>query len=160
MLVAAIGNAWLKDQAFGIRVLEQLRTRGVPEDVDVVDWSFGTIAAFQKLSERSYRRAIFITAMTRGRPRGTLHRSAPQIQLPSPEEIHARVGDCVMGCVTVDNLLILGKYYGRLPHDVVLIEAEPADETWDAQLSPEVEGLLDAAVAAALEEIGRSSRRV
>jgi hypothetical protein len=60
-----------------------------------------------------------------------------------------------MGLVSVDNLLILGRYYGALPDDVVLIEAEPADETWGDQLSPEVARVLDAGVAAVLKEIAR-----
>ena len=60
-----------------------------------------------------------------------------------------------MGLVSVDNLLILGRYYGALPDDVVLIEAEPADETWGDRLSPDVARVLDAGVAAVLEEIAR-----
>lgn len=159
VLVAAVGHAWLRDQAFGIKVIERLRREGVPAEVDLEDWSFGTITAFQKLSARSDRLAVFLAGEARGRTPGTLHRSRPSDALPPPEEIHARTCDCVMGMVSIENLLILGRHYGALPEDVVLIEAEPVDETWGGELSPRVAGLVDAAVTAVLEEVSRSGER-
>ena len=155
VLVAALGHAWLRDQAFGLKVLEELGRRELPPSVELADWSFGTITAFQRLSERRYARAIFVSGTARGRPPGTLHRFLSPADLPPPGEIHARVADCVMGLVSVDNLLILGRFYGALPDDVVLVEAEPADETWGAELSPAVAGVLDRGVAAVLAEIRR-----
>lgn len=155
MLVAALGHAWLRDQAFGLHVLAELRRRGRDDGVELVDWSFGMIAAFQKLSERRYERAIFVSGTARGRSPGSLHRFVPAACLPPRDEVHARVADGVMGLVSVDNLVILGRYYGALPDDVVLVEAEPADETWGDRLSPEVARVLDAGVEAVLHEIRR-----
>jgi hydrogenase maturation protease len=161
VLVAALGHAWLRDQAFGLHVAAELRRRNVSSrgggngSVEVVDWSFGTIAAFQKLSDQRYDRAILVSGTSRGRRPGSLHRFVPAAVLPPPAEIQARIADCVMGLVSVDNLLILGRYFGALPDDVVLIEAEPADETWGDRLSPEVARVLDAGVAAVLKEIAR-----
>lgn len=156
VLVAALGHAWLRDQAFGLKVLDQLRIRHLPPDVELVDWTFGTIAAFQKLGMRTYRRAIFVSGTQRdGRAPGTLAQWRPSTVLPPAEEIHGRIGDCVMGAVSVDNLLIIAKYYGVLPDDVVLVEAEPVDDTWGSALSPAVAGILSLAVDAVLEEISR-----
>jgi hydrogenase maturation protease len=155
VLVAAFGHAWLKDQAFGIKVIARVRELGVPDGVELADWSFSTITAFQRLSEHPYVRAVFVSGVARGRRPGTLHRFLPPGELPPREEIQARIGDGVMGLVHVDNLLAVGRYYGRLPEDVVLIEAEPADETWGDELSPRVAPLLDVAVGAVLEEIRR-----
>jgi hydrogenase maturation protease len=155
VLVAALGHAWLRDQAFGLHVLAELRRRGRDDGVELADWSFGTIAAFQKLCERRYDRAIFVSGTARGRSPGSLHRFVPAACLPPRDEVHARVADGVMGLVSVDNLVILGRYYGALPDDVVLVEAEPADETWGDRLSPEVARVLDAGVEAVLHEIRR-----
>ena len=101
--------------------------------------------------------AIFVSGTQRdGRAPGTLARWSPDpIQLPSPDEIHGRIGDCVMGAVSVDNLLIIGTLYGALPADVVLVEAEPVDDTWGSDLSPALAGVLDAAVGIVLDEIAR-----
>lgn len=156
VLVAALGHAWLRDQAFGLKVLDELRTRDLPADVELEDWSFGTITAFQKLALRPYRRAIFVSGTQRdGRLPGTLARWTPTTTLPPPQEIHGRIGDCVMGAVSVDNLLIIAKFYDVLPDDVVLVEAEPVDDTWGNNLSPALANILSSAVDAVLEEIGR-----
>lgn len=159
-LVATLGHAWLRDQAFGMEVLRRLRDEGVPPGVELTDWSFGTITAFQKLSARRFDRAVFLSGTARGRPPGTLHRFSPPPELPPPEEIHARVADSVMGMVSVDNLVILGRYYGALPEHVVLIEAEPVDEGWGDRLSPAVERLVTPAAAAVREELARPLARV
>ena len=156
VLVAALGHAWLRDQSFGLKVLDELRTRALPADVELADWSFGTITAFQKLAMRRYRRAIFVSGTQRdARAPGTLARWSPSTPLPAPDEIHGRIGDCVMGAVSVDNLLIIAKFYGALPADVVLVEAEPVDDSWGNDLSPAVADILGSAVDAVLEEIRR-----
>ena len=156
VLVAALGHAWLRDQAFGMKVLDELRRRELPPGVELADWSFGTITAFQKLSARRYDRTIFVSATARpDRTPGTLKRYVPSVTLPDAAEIHGRIGDCVMGAVSVDNLLIIARFYDALPADVVLVEAEPVDETWGSELSPALAGVLGPAVAAVLEEIGR-----
>ena len=156
VLVAALGHAWLRDQAFGLKVLEQLRARELPSDVELADWTFGTFTAFQKLAARPYRRAIFVSGTSRdGRAPGTLARWTPTATLPPEEEIHGRIGDCVMGAVSVDNLLIIARRYEALPRDVVLVEAEPVDDTWGDTLSPAVADILGPAVDAVLEEIRR-----
>lgn len=156
VLVAALGHAWLRDQAFGIKVVDELRARRLSAEVELADWSFGTITAFQKLAEGSFHRAIFVSGVQRDeRAPGVLLRSTPHIDLPPDEEIHGRIGDCVMGAVSVDNLLIIAKFYGVLPDDVVLIEAEPVDDTWGSDLSPALASALDAAVRMVLDEINR-----
>lgn len=157
VLVAAFGHAWLRDQAFGIKVLDELRQGSLPADVVLEDWTFGTLTAFQKLTDHPYRRAIFVSGTQRdGRAPGTLARWSPgPVALPPPDEIHGRIGDCVMGAVSVDNLLIIGAFYGALPDDVVLVEAEPVDDTWGSELSPELAAMLDSAVGMVLAEIAR-----
>jgi hydrogenase maturation protease len=153
VLVAAFGHAWLKDYAFGMKVLELVRN-DAPAHVELVDWSFGTVAAFQKLAAASYGRAIFVSGTARGRTPGTLHRFTPG-EPPTPAELHARIADAVMGVVDVDTLIAMSRYYGSLPEDVVLIEAEPVDGTWGADLSPALTPLLDAAAQAVRAEILR-----
>ncbi|MEO5568774.1 MAG: hypothetical protein ABIR92_09790 [Gemmatimonadaceae bacterium] len=156
ILVAALGHGWLRDQAFGLKVVDALRRRSLPHDVELADWSFGSITAFQKLELGRYRRAIFVSGTQRdGRAPGTLARWSPPVDLPDGEEIHGRIGDCVMGAVSVDNLLIIAKFYGALPGDVVLVEAEPVDDTWGSDLSPALAGLLEPAVDLVFAEIVR-----
>lgn len=152
-LVAAVGNRWLKDQGFGMHVVDRLNRVSLPSAVDVVSWECGTIAAFQQLCDREYRRAVFLGAVARGRTPGTLHQTRSHLPLPDEAEIHGRVADSVMGLVSLDNLLFISRYYRRVPDEVLLIEAEPADETWGDQLSPRVAALVTPAVDAVLTAI-------
>jgi len=145
-LVAAVGNRWLKDQGFGIHVVEQLSRESLPPAVEVAAWEFGTVAAFQLLAGRPYRRAVFVGAAARGRTPGTLHQALGPLPLPSEAEIHGRVGDSVMGLVSLDNLLFISHYYGRLPQQVLLLELEPVDETWGCDLSAPAAPLVARAV--------------
>ena len=156
VLVAALGHAWLRDQSFGMKVLEALRGGSLPADVELADWSFGTVTACQKLAGGSYDRAIFVSGLERDdRPPGSLARWRPTIAMPPEDEIHGRIADCVMGAVNVDTLLIMGRLFGGLPDDVVLVEAQPVDDTWGSDLSPALAGVLDTAVGMVLEEIRR-----
>ena len=152
-LVAAVGNRWLKDQGFGIHVVERLRQCSLPPAVDLVAWECGTIAAFQRLCDGRYARAVFVAAVERGRQPGTLYQCRRHLSLPGDPEIHGRVADSVMGLVSLDNLLFISRYYRRLPDKVLLIEAEPADETWGDDLSPGVATLVQPAVDAVLSAI-------
>lgn len=155
VLVAATGHAWLRDQAFGLRLLERLRAIGVPAGVELADWSFGTVAAFQKLAERPWRRAIFVSATPRGREPGALYRFRRAPALPPRPQIHALIADAVMGMVSIDTLWVMGRHFGALPDDVVFVEAEPVDETWGNDLSPALAALLDPAARTVHVEIAR-----
>lgn len=152
VLVAAFGHAWLGDQAFGLRVLDRLASCPAAAGLRLEDWSFGTITAFQRLQALEAAQAVFVAAVRRGREPGTLHVSAAPPIRPPPEEVHARIADSVMGMVSVDNLLAMGRYYGALPRRVTLVEAEPVDETWGDRLSPTLAALVGPAVDAILAE--------
>lgn len=152
-IVAALGHAWLRDESFGLQVLAALGRRTVPPHVDVADWSFGTITAFQRLTEGGYDSAVFVASAARGRAPGILYRHTADDPLPPTDEIHARICDCAMGLVSLDNLLIMARFYRVLPRRVTVIEAEPVDDTWGDDLSPTVAALVPQAVAQILDEV-------
>ena len=157
-LVAAFGHAWLRDQSFPLKVIARLRGRSLPPEVEIADWTFGTLTAYQKLAAGGYRRCIFLAVSDREElAPGTLRCARPRITLPDTGEIHGRIGDCVMGAVSVENLLVIASYYDALPADVVLIEARAVDDTWGDDLSPAMAALVDPAVDAVLAAIGEGA---
>jgi hypothetical protein len=79
-----------------------------------------------------------------------LHQTRAPIDVPVDRDIHGRIVDSVMGLVCLDNLLFIGRYYERIPEEVLVIEAEPADETWGNELSSEVASLVEPAAHAVL----------
>lgn len=152
-IVAAVGHAWLSDEAFGLKVVEAVRRQPLPADVEVADWSCGTIMAFQRLTERPYRLAVFLGAVSRGRPAGMLYRHGAEFSLPPAPEIHARIADSAMGLVSLDNLLILARFYDRMPARVLVLETEPVEDGWGDELSPTVQALVPEAVACVMAEV-------
>ena len=150
-LVAGFGSAWMRDLSFGLEVVRELRPRAQQDSILLADWSFGTVTAFQKLCEQEFRRAVFVGSSTRGLEPGRLHVRRPSAELPSGAEIHQRICDCVMGLVSLDNLLIMAQYYGKVPREVLVLEAEAVDDTWGDTLSPGVAALVEPAAATAWE---------
>lgn len=160
VVVAAVCQPWRQDLEFGLWILDRLREEGVHGVARLEDWSFGTIPAFQKLRAGRFERAVFLSAARRGRRPGTVHRFRPPDTLPGPREIRARIADGATGLVSVDNLLVMGRFYGALPPDVVLVEAEPVDDGWGRSLSTELAARLEDAVALVRREVARDGHAV
>ena len=154
-IIAAFGAAWMRDLSFGQKVVRKLHDINTNDSIELVDWSFGTITAFQKLSERRFERAVFVGAAMRELRPGELHIWQPGDELPPESEIHQRICDCVMGMVSLENLIIMAQYYGTLPSSVLVIETEAIDQTWGETLSPEVHALVEPAAQLAMQFVAR-----
>jgi Ni,Fe-hydrogenase maturation factor len=48
--------------------------------------------------------------------------------------------------ISLDNLLIIATYFGKLPCDVIVIEVEPTDDGWGEGFTPEVERAVPAVI--------------
>lgn len=150
LLVGGVGYRLLRDLSFGPLLADRLAKDKWPDGVEIEDLSYGPIGVMHNLDSRPpYDRIVLVGAVKRGRPPGDVLRYSWRRQLPDEEEIQARVAEAVTGVISLDNLLIIATYFGKLPHDVVVIEVEPADEDWGEEFSPEVE----AAVPRVIEEI-------
>ena len=154
-LIAGVGQPWMRDLAFGCHVVRRLRDTGRPRGVDVLDLSFGAVAAVQLLRDQPYRRAVFVTARAGGRRRGRLYERRECAVARGPEEVQAHIADALMGSVSLETLLIVWTHFGTLPAEVRVIEVEPADETWGPDLSPAVDRLVERAAGRAI----RAARR-
>ena len=155
-LIAAVGQPWMRDLAFGCHVVRRLEGERLPAGLEVRDLSFGPIAAFQAIREGGYRRIVFVTSRAAGRTRGRLYRVRPSRRRVPAAEIHARIGDSVMGCISLENLVVLCRHYRALPREVTVIEAEPEEDGWGPELSPGVEPLVAPAARLAMSSaLGR-----
>lgn len=154
-LVAAVGQPWMRDLAFGSHVVEHLLSRGgLPPAVDAIDMSFGPITAFQMIQDGAYGQIVFVTARASGRARGTIYESAVELPAITPAELQLRIGDCVMGCISLESLLYLCRRYETLPNDSAIVDIEPEDDTWGPELSDSVAPLVEPAARLALQRLG------
>jgi hydrogenase maturation protease len=131
VLIAGVGYRNLRDLSIGPVLIDQLKNEKWPTGVEIEDLSYGPVAVMHNFDDRPpYDKIIFLAGVNRNRQPGQISSYRWRHELPDPEEIQARMGEAVTGVVSLDNLLIISTYFKKLPEDVVVVEVEPADETW------------------------------
>lgn len=142
-LIGGVGYAWQGDLAFGplaVAALQQLRW---PAGVEIADLSYNPIAVFQQIRDGAYQRLVLIGAVARGRPGGSYAVYRPAGPLPDADEIQARIVESGSGIISLDNIVIIARFFGALPADTRLIELEPVEDSWGRDLSPQARAALD-----------------
>jgi len=143
ILIAGVGYRNLRDLSLGPVLMDRLAQDAWPHGVEVEDLSYGPISVMHSLDEHGpYDRMIFVAGERRHRPPGSVYCYRWGHQLPTPEEVQARVAEAVTGTISLDNLLIIATFFGKLPSDVLVIEVEAADESWGEGFTPDVEAAI------------------
>ena len=160
ILVGGVGYTNLRDRSIGPLLIERLQQRRWPADVVVEDVSYGPIDVLFKLQAepRGFRLGLFVSAVARGRPEGTVERSDWHAPTPSVDELQERISEALTGVVSLENLLLILNHFGALPERTVVIEVEPeAEEGWGPDLSAAARGALDRVERMVLDEAGASA---
>jgi hydrogenase maturation protease len=120
--------------------MDRLEQEPWPHGVEIEDLSYGPVSVMQSLDERGvYDRIIIVAGVRRNRQPGVVYCSRWGHPLSDPEEVQARIAEALTGVISLENLLIIATYFGKLPRDIIVIEVEPADDGWGEGLSIEVE---------------------
>jgi hydrogenase maturation protease len=149
VLIAGIGNAWLKDDGFGGRVIQRLGERALPDDVVVADFGTGGLDLAYEVM-RGYEGLVLIDVSRQGGEPGTLY-----VMEPDPDEIAAGIEDGeIIDPHSMDPQTVLRfvKTVGGWPGRVVVIACEPeAVEEMGLGLSDPVRAAVDRAAELALK---------
>lgn len=125
-------------------MIERLATQPWPDGVDIDDLSFGPISFVHRLQDAPpYDRVVVVGAVARGRAPGEIYAYRWDGVLPDEAAIQDCVCEAVTGVISLDNLLVVGRHFGVLPDDVVVIEVEPVVEDWGEEFTPAVTRALD-----------------
>ena len=157
-LVGGVGYTNLRDRSIGPLLIERLRDRTWPPEVVVEDVSYGPIDVLFKLQAEpaGFRLGVFVSAVARGRPEGTVERYTWQAVTLSVDELQERIAEAVTGVVSLENLLHILSHFGALPARTVVIEVEPeVEERWGPDLSASGRAALDRAEALIADELAR-----
>ena len=143
ILVAGVGNTWMKDDAFGSEVVKGLLETDLPEGVTVLDFGTGGLDLAYELM-RGYNAMILVDVSRQGGDPGTLY-----VMDPDPAEIKV-IGDGeVVNPHGMDPHTVLRfvKTVGGWPGRVVVVACEPAVvEEHGLGMSPEVEAAVERGV--------------
>jgi hydrogenase maturation protease len=153
VLVAGIGNAWMRDDGFGGKVAERLSARPLPEGAVVFDFGIGGLDLAYEVM-RGYDELILVDISRQGGEPGTLY-----VMEPSEEDVTTGIEDGdVLNPHGMDPQTVLRfvRTVGAWPGKVTVIACEPAEvEVMGFGLSEHVERAVEGAVDLVVETIGR-----
>jgi hydrogenase maturation protease len=150
ILVAGVGNAWMKDDAFGGHVIKRLEAHDLPAGVSVMDFGTGGLDLAYEVM-RGYDALILVDASRQGGEPGTLY-----VMEPDPAEIEAIEDGEMLNPHGMDpgSVLRFVRSVGGWPGKVLVVACEPADvDDMGLELSPAVEAAAQRAVALVLETV-------
>jgi hydrogenase maturation protease len=120
ILVAGVGNVFLRDDAFGVEVVRLLSERPQPPGVQIRDYGIrGVHLAYELLN--GYDLFVLVDAAPRGETPGTV--TVLEVDLPSPEaqpviDAHSLTPDAIFGLLSS---------LGGHPGQTLVVACEPAE---------------------------------
>jgi hydrogenase maturation protease len=151
ILVAGVGNTWLRDDGFGGEVARRLRERPVPGGVSVADFGTGGLDLAYEVM-RGYDALVLVDVSRQGGRPGTLYvMSVDEADVAAAPTDGEMIDPHGMDPQTV---LRFVRMVGGWPGRVVVIACEPVvvDDV-GLGLSREVEAAVDGAIELVLEQI-------
>ncbi|MFN2388950.1 MAG: hydrogenase maturation protease [Actinomycetota bacterium] len=155
VLVAGVGNPWLRDLDFGPQFIRRIQTLEWPDWVAVEDASYAAHRVLHLLQELNPERIVFVSGYPRGDPPGTIRRYLDEGGLPDEAEVQDRMGEAAGGVIDFDHTLIVARYFKALPADTVVIEVEAGDTGFGTGFSDEVEKSVDRVLELVRKEVAR-----
>ena len=152
ILVAGVGNVFLRDDAFGVEVVRLLAERPQPPGVQIRDYGIRGVHLVYELLN-GYDLFVLVDAAPRGEAPGTV--AVLEVDLPRPEDpdappvidAHSLTPDAIFG--------LLSSLGGR-PGRSLVVTCEPAEIDAGMDLSDPVREALPHAVRAVEEILARA----
>jgi hydrogenase maturation protease len=122
ILVAGIGNAWLRDDGFGGAVAKQLSDRDLPNGVTVMDFGSGGLDLAYEVM-RGYDALILIDVSRQGGDAGTLY-----VMEANEDDVDGTIEDGQLlnpHAMDPQTVLRFVKYVGGWPGRVMVVACEP-----------------------------------
>jgi hydrogenase maturation protease len=148
VLVLGIGNPLRGDDGIGLRVIEALNHRGLPEGATALDAGTGGLDLLQILE--GWERAIIIDAADVGREPGRFARFTPdEARFVGSEDASS------FHNAGLAEVLALAEAVGQPLPELVIFGVQPARVGWGEGLSPAVEATLPVLIDAVLDEVNK-----
>jgi hydrogenase maturation protease len=151
ILVAGVGNSWLRDDGFGGEVARRLSARTMPLGVAVMDAGTGGLDLAYEVM-RGYDALVIVDVSQQGGEPGTLY-----VMEPDEESVDGNIADGeAINPHGMDPKTVLRfvKSIGAWPGRVVVVACEPADVSdLGFGLSEQVQAALDRAVELVVETV-------
>jgi hydrogenase maturation protease len=150
ILVAGIGNAWMKDDAFGGKVAERLTGGALPEQAAVFDFGTGGLDLAYEVM-RGYDALVLIDISRQGGEPGTLY-----VMDAEPDDLEPIADGEMLSPHGMDPETVLRfvKAVGGWPGRVRIVACEPAVvEEMGLEMSPAVQAAVERATDVVKETV-------
>jgi len=148
ILILGVGNVLLRDEAVGVRAVEELERRYVfPPEVELLDGGTSGIELLRHLEGRE--RLILLDAVRSGHPPGTVLRMEGE---DVPKKFMTRISPHQLG---ISDLLAAAQLTDELPPELLLLGVEPERMDMALGLTPAVAAGLERLLDRVLEELRR-----
>ena len=148
--VLGIGNLLVGDDGFGPRVLEELKTREIPENVELIDAGVGGMAILSWIEDAD-KIIIIDSVQTHNEPVGTVYRFTDK-EMPPSDMFMLSLHDLNL----VDTINI-GRVVQKMPEEIIIYGVEVVRlAEFTKEMSPEVEAAVKEVADLVLEEIKNS----
>lgn len=157
VLIAGVGNIFLRDDGFGVEVAKRLAAETLPDWVRVVDFGIRGVHLAYEMLDGGYDTTIMIDATPRGEKPGTVYLIEPDLKSfagRQPLTLDAHGMDPQLVFSTVQS-------FGGMPGRVLIVGCEPLDSDDGIGLSEPVQRGVDEAVRlvrSVLENFARADR--
>ena len=151
ILVAGVGNAWLRDDGFGGEVARRLEQQQLPDGVAVMDAGTGGLDLAYEVM-RGYDALVILDVSRQGGEPGTLY-----VMEPDEDSVQAGIEDGQVinpHGMDPETVLRFVKSIGAWPGSVIVIACEPAQvEEMGWGLSDQVNAAVERALGVVTETI-------
>jgi hydrogenase maturation protease len=119
ILILGLGNLLLRDEGFGVHVVQALQGMALPADVELYDGGTGGLALLDVLAQRD--KVIVIDALESDDPPGTLWRIDGE-NLAAHHDVELSLHE-----LGLPEILAAARRLGQAPRQLVVIGAVPRD---------------------------------
>jgi hydrogenase maturation protease len=143
ILILGIGNILLRDEGVGVRVIEQLRERVLPDGIEILDGGTSGAGLIDDIADR--RKLIAIDSMQAEQPPGTVYRLGLDDLLRNPDQLSLHEFGLL-------DTLMMAKRLGCAPREVVIFGVQPEDIRTGLELSTGIAALIPGLIDRVLGE--------
>lgn len=136
----------MADDGAGIEIIELLRQRPLPDDVEVQEGGTAGLGLVPQMAD--YRRVILVDCVRFGGKAGEWQRFALQ-----EAELLGTEGGLSLHHASLRDALLLAEALDVLPPEVIIYGIQPASVEWDHPMSKDVVAALPQVAQAVLDEI-------
>lgn len=149
VLVLGVGNVLMRDEAIGVRAVEELGKRyRFPENVELLDGGTSGIELLRHICDQDL--LIILDAIRAGHPPGTVLRVEGE---DVPAQFRTRISPHQLG---ISDLLAAAMISDQMPKSLLLFGIEPKDVVMGLGLSDEVKTGMERLINVVLDELRKA----